>query len=73
MTNQFNIAVSAADAVADTEFLTALPKAELHLHLEGSLEPELMFKLAERNQIELPYASVEEIIRMNSVNKKALV
>ncbi|MAS25058.1 MAG: adenosine deaminase [Oceanospirillaceae bacterium] len=61
MTDSFNIAVSAADAVADTDFLIALPKAELHLHLEGSLEPELMFKLAKRNNIALPYASVEEV------------
>lgn len=38
-----------------------LPKAELHLHLEGSLEPELMFDLAQRNAIAIPYASVEEI------------
>ena len=38
-----------------------LPKAELHLHLEGSLEPELMFELAARNGVEIPYASVEEI------------
>ncbi|MGX5174889.1 adenosine deaminase [Aliikangiella sp. IMCC44653] len=38
-----------------------LPKAELHLHIEGSLEPELMFELAKRNQLKLPYASVEEI------------
>ena len=44
-----------------TEFLNALPKAELHLHIEGSLEPELMFKLAERNGIDLPYACVEEV------------
>ena len=38
-----------------------IPKAELHLHIEGTLEPELMMKLAERNQIELPYSSVDEI------------
>jgi adenosine deaminase len=50
------------NTVASEAFLRALPKAELHLHIEGSLEPELMFKLAERNNIELPYVSVEEVI-----------
>jgi adenosine deaminase len=49
------------NTVASEAFLRALPKAELHLHIEGSLEPELMFKLAERNSIELPYANVEEV------------
>jgi len=43
------------------DFLKRLPKAELHLHIEGSLEPELMFALAERNGVALPYASVEEV------------
>jgi len=38
-----------------------LPKAELHLHIEGTLEPEMMLALAQRNGIELPYANVEEI------------
>lgn len=47
--------------VASESFLRSLPKAELHLHIEGSLEPELMFKLAERNGIKLPYASVAEV------------
>ena len=43
------------------EFIKALPKAELHLHIEGTLEPELMFELAERNNVELPFATVEEV------------
>ena len=42
-------------------FITGLPKAELHLHIEGSLEPELMVELARRNQVEIPFASVEEV------------
>ncbi|MEM9086131.1 MAG: adenosine deaminase [Pseudomonadota bacterium] len=42
-------------------FIAALPKAELHLHVEGSLEPEMMFALAKRNGVSLPYASVEEV------------
>jgi adenosine deaminase len=41
----------------------ALPKAELHLHIEGTLEPELIFALAERNRVRLPYASVDELRR----------
>ncbi len=42
-------------------FIQGLPKAELHLHIEGTLEPELMFALAERNGVALPYASVEAL------------
>jgi len=53
--------VSAHDQVASSEFVRQLPKTELHLHLEGSLEPELMFELAARNNVDLPYASVEEV------------
>ncbi|CAD5927953.1 Adenine deaminase [Planktothrix tepida] len=44
-----------------TEFIQQIPKAELHIHIEGSLEPEFMLNLAERNQIKLPFTSVEEI------------
>ncbi len=42
-------------------FIAGLPKAELHLHIEGSLEPELMFALAEKNNVAIPFASVEEV------------
>lgn len=43
------------------EFITGLPKAELHVHIEGTLEPELMFELAERNGVDLPFESVDEL------------
>jgi adenosine deaminase len=43
-------------------FIEQLPKAELHVHLEGTLEPEMSFALAQRNQVSLPYATPADII-----------
>lgn len=61
--SEINLAnqVCAHNLIATSAFVRQLPKAELHLHLEGSLEPELMFELAGRNNLELPYASIEEV------------
>ena len=42
-------------------FIKKVPKSELHMHIEGSLEPELMFKLSKRNKVEIPFKSIEEI------------
>jgi adenosine deaminase len=42
-------------------FIQNLPKAELHLHIEGSFEPELMFEIAQRNKIDIPFKSVDEV------------
>jgi len=47
--------------MTDDDFIRAIPKAELHLHIEGSLEPELMVALARRNRIDIPFRSVEEV------------
>ena len=43
------------------EFCMNIPKAELHIHIEGTFEPELMFQIAHRNDINIPYTSIEEI------------
>lgn len=43
------------------EFIKKLPKAELHIHIEGSLEPDLMFRLATKNNIKIPYQTIEEV------------
>ena len=43
------------------ELIKKLPKAELHLHIEGSLEPELMFRLAKKNNVEIPYKDIEDV------------
>ena len=43
------------------DFIRALPKAELHMHIEGSFEPDLMFEIAGRNGVDFPFDSVEEV------------
>ena len=43
------------------ELIRKLPKAELHLHIEGSLEPELMFRLSKKNNIDIPYKDIEDV------------
>jgi adenosine deaminase len=53
--------IDAHAQIASSDFVRLLPKTELHLHLEGSLEPELMFELAARNGVELSYKSVAEV------------
>lgn len=50
------------------EFIAGMPKAELHLHIEGSFEPELMFEIAKRNNVEIPYATVEEVKKAYNFN-----
>jgi adenine deaminase len=51
------------DRAITEDFVRGIPKAELHIHVEGSLEPELMLEIARRNSIPLRYASVEEVRR----------
>lgn len=51
----------AESMIASDDFIRGLPKAELHLHIEGSFEPELMFEIAGRNSVKLPYGSVESL------------
>ena len=43
------------------KFIKNSPKAELHLHIEGTLEPELMFSLAKRNNVEIPYKNIVDV------------
>ena len=43
------------------EFIKKTPKTELHLHIEGTLEPELLLKLAKRNNIPIPFANIKEV------------
>lgn len=53
---------SSPESAPMADFIQALPKAELHVHFEGTLEPEHIFALAERNKIKIPYATPEEVL-----------
>ena len=53
--------VGRLEEIATKEFLAGMPKAELHMHIDGALSPAMMFALGERNQVKLPYKSVAEI------------
>ncbi len=46
---------------ASDDFIRRLPKAELHIHIEGSFEPDLMFEIARRNRVRIPFDSVEDV------------
>ena len=50
------------------KFINGIPKAELHVHIEGTFEPELMFKIAQRNNIKIKYKSVEELRKAYDFN-----
>ena len=50
------------------DLIQKLPKAELHLHIEGTLEPELMFRLAKKNNIKIAYKTIEEVKKAYSFN-----
>ena len=50
-------------------FIHGIPKAELHIHIEGALEPELMFELAAKNGCDLPFESVADIRRAYKFSK----
>jgi adenosine deaminase len=50
------------------KFISGIPKAELHVHIEGTFEPELMFKIAQRNNIKIKYKSIDELRRAYDFN-----
>ena len=61
----FKVPAVAAERLPELlpDLLRRMPKAELHIHIEGSLEPELIFAMAQRNGLSLPYADVEALRR----------
>lgn len=55
--------------ITDYEFLAAIPKAELHIHIEGAIQPNLLFEMADRNGITLPYKTPEDIQKLQHINE----
>lgn len=51
------------------KYIKAMPKAELHIHIEGSIEPDLLFTIADRNQLQLPYKTADDILAGQNVGK----
>ena len=51
-----------------SEFIEAMPKVELHIHIEGTIEPDLLFSIAERNSVQLPYDSEDDILMAQRAN-----
>ena len=56
------------NTISIEDFIKGIPKAELHLHIEGTFEPELMFQIAKRNNIKIKYNSVEEVKKAYDFN-----
>ena len=54
------------------ELIKKIPKTELHLHIEGCLEPELMFKFAKRNNIEIPFKNRDEVKKAYKFTSKVM-
>jgi len=53
----------------DGKFIASVPKAELHIHIEGTIEPDLLLRMADRNEINLPYKTPEDVLKLQILKK----